>query len=282
MSRTLIIGAALAVGLILALRFGLPAATQAMGIHPRYDGPQYRLPGKRVLIVTTSHAQLGAGGARTGVFASEMTAPYYAFLDGGMTIDLASIAGGEIPIDPKSFLWFIEAPSDKRFHNDAEFQRKVKQSLKVDAVDFSRYDIVFLAGGWGAAYDLSDSKALARGLSQAWRNGKVVGGICHGPLGLLHATDESGNSLVKGRHLTAATDRQVAQLGIAQTPQHPERELRAAGALFESASAFRDILANHIVADGRLVTGQNQNAGTETAQIMMRIAGATPVIKETR
>jgi putative intracellular protease/amidase len=94
-------------------------------------------------------------------------------------------------------------------------------------------------------------------------------------LGLLLAKDEAGKPLVKGRRLTAVTDKQVEELGIAITPQHPERELRSAGAAFESNTAFRDLFANHVVVDGRLVTGQNQNAGSETAQKMMMVAGGS-------
>ena len=90
--------------------FGLPPLFRALGFHPHYAGPLYRLPGGKALIVTTSHDELGDGGKKTGVFGSELTAPYYAFLDGGMTVDVASIRGGEIPIDPSSFLWFLEAP----------------------------------------------------------------------------------------------------------------------------------------------------------------------------
>jgi hypothetical protein len=90
---------------------------------------------------------------------------------------------------------------------------------------------------------------------------------------LLLATDTSGLPLVKGRRLTAVTDRQVRQLGITLTPQHPERELRAAGALFESASALLEPFADLTVVDGHLVTGQNQNAGVETAQKMLLVAG---------
>lgn len=232
------------------------------------------MPGGRALIITTSHGELGTGGARTGVFASEMTAPYYVFTDGGMQVDVASIAGGAIPIDPISFVWFVEAASDKRFHGDAAFQQKVSHSLKIDDIDFASYDVVYLAGGWGAAYDLGFSEVLGQKVSAAWKAGRVIGGICHGPLGLLSAVDESGASLVKGRHLTAVTDKQVVELGITMTPQHPERELRAAGALFESQTAFRDIFANHVVEDGRLVTGQNQNAGTEVAFRMMKLARA--------
>ena len=104
----------------------------------------------------------------------------------------------------------------------------------------------------------------------------MIGGVCHGPLGLLLAKDVTGAPLVQGKHLTAVTDRQVKQLGITQTPQHPERELRAAGALFESRSALLDPFANHTPVDGRLVTGQNQNAGVETAQTMLRVAGGMP------
>ena len=269
MSVALIVIAAVA----LYLWLGLPATLKALGLHPNYHGPRYALPGGRALIVTTSHATLGPGGKATGVFGSEMTAPYYAFLDAGMQVDVASMAGGEIPIDPDSFRWFIAAPSDKRYLQDAAFQAKVRASQKIDTLDASRYDIVFLAGGWGAAYDLGTSPLLGQLISKAWAAGKIVGGVCHGPLGLLLAKDVDGSPLVKGKHLTAVTDRQVAQLGIEITPQHPERELRAAGALFESRRAFFDPFANHSVVDGRLVTGQNQNAGVETAQKMLAAAG---------
>jgi putative intracellular protease/amidase len=205
-----------------------------------------------------------------------MTAPYYVFTDGGMKVDVASVKGGAIPIDPHSFLWFVESGSDKRFRSDAEFQDKVKHSLKIDDINFADYDIVYLAGGWGAAYDLGYSEVLGRKVSEAWKAGRVVGGVCHGPLGLLKATDETGVPLVKGRHLTAVTNEQVRELGITETPMHPERELRVAGAVFESATAFRDIFANHVVQDGRLITGQNQNAGPAVAVQMMIEANARP------
>ena len=261
----------------LFLWLGLPRLLKSMGLHPDYTGPVYRLPGKRALIITTSHGTLDkpgqSGGKKTGVFASEMTLPYYAFLDAGMQVDVASIRGGEIPIEPDSFRWFLATPADQRYFQDAEFQHKTQQSLALVSLDLKQYDIIFLAGGWGAAYDLGPSELLGRGISAAWAAGRVVGGVCHGPLGLLKAVDTDGQPLVRGKHLTAVTALQVKQLGINFTPQHPERELRAAGALFESQSAVRDFLAQHVVADGRLVTGQNQNAGIPTAQMMMKAAG---------
>lgn len=261
---------------VLFLWLGLPYALRALGLHAHYTGPTYKLPGKRALIITTSHGVLGDSGKATGVFGSEMTAPYYEFQDAGMQVDVASIQGGPIPIEPMSFRWFLAAESDLRYLKDAEFQAKVAASQRIDGIDFTRYDIIFLAGGWGAAYDLGTSVVLGQKITQAWAAGKVIGGVCHGPLGLLNAEETNGAPLVKGKHLTAVTDRQVEQLGITLTPQHPERELRAAGAVFESSTAFRDFFATHTTVDGRLVTGQNQNAGYETAQRMMQVAGGTP------
>ena len=101
----------------------------------------------------------------------------------------------------------------------------------------------------------------------------VIGGVCHGVLGLINAVDRDGNALIAGRRMTGVTDKQIKELGIEITPQHPETELRKAGASFESSTAFRDIFATHVTVDDekRFVTGQNQNSGHETAQKMMAI-----------
>jgi putative intracellular protease/amidase len=272
MKKILIIILIVVAVLGLAVWLALPLIAKAMGLHPDYSGKRVHFPGGTALIITTSHDRLGDKGP-TGVFASEMTAPYYEFLEGGMKVDVASIKGGPIPIDPISFKWFIKSEYDERYLKDAELQRKVANSLRIDSIDFTGYDLIYLAGGWGAAYDLGTSEVLGRKISEAYRAGRVIGGVCHGPLGLLLASDEKGNPLVKDRRLTAVTDKQVRELGITGTPQHPERELRAAGALFEGKRAFQDTFANHSVVDGRLVTGQNQNAGPEVAVKMMMAAG---------
>lgn len=268
--------AILAACLIAAMAFfisGLPSFLQRFGLHPDFTGQRYALPEGRALIITTSHDQLGDTGEETGVVGSELTAPYYEFLEGGLSVDLASIQGGLIPIDTNSLRWPIRTKHDQRYLEDPALQQKVARSQRVDNVDVKQYDIIFLSGGWGAAYDLAQSEVLGQKITEAWAAGKVVGGICHGPLGLLQARDETGQVLVRGRRITAVTDKQVKELDITFTPMHPERELRAAGALFESRTVFRDIFANHAVVDGRLVTGQNQNAGAEVANLMMRAAG---------
>lgn len=264
-------GAVALVLLAVLIRFGLPYLLTGLGLHPHYKVPDLDLSGKRALIITTSHDTLGETGKATGVFASEMTAPYYAFLDSGMEVDVASIEGGQIPIERVSLKWPVVSAPDKRYLKDPLFRSKVTRSYKIDQVDMSQYDIVFLAGGWGAAYDFGQSAALGKKMSAAYANDSVIGGVCHGPLGLLQAKTEDGQLLVEGRRVSAVTDKQIKELGITHTPMHPERDLRAAGVVFEADSAFRDLFANNVVVDGRLVTGQNQNSATETAVKMMQL-----------
>ena len=273
--------ASLVIGLVAIIAMALPAILHKAGMHPEYSGATTELPGKRALIITTSHAILNApgetSGAATGVFASEMTHPYYTFSDGGMEVDIASIQGGEIPIDPQSFLRTIRSPEDDRYLVDAAFQAQVNNSLKIDDVDISQYDIVFLSGGWGAAYDLGQSVVLGEKISEAYYSDRapIIGGVCHGVLGLIQAQDQTGKRLIAGRKMTGVTDRQLEQLDIAITPLHPETELRKAGVVYESSSALIDIFATHVTIDDeqRFVTGQNQNSGLETSHAMMTILG---------
>jgi putative intracellular protease/amidase len=258
----------------------LPTIMHKAGLHPEYHGPTFELQGKRALIITTSHGVLAAPGETegpaTGVAASELTHPYYTFIEGGMSVDVASIKGGEIPIAPDSLGRVVRTPHDERFLNDSIFKAKAEKSIKIDAIDFSEYDIIFLAGGWGAAYDLGYSSVLADEISNAYYADRkpVIGAVCHGVLGLINAKDRDGNLLIAGRRMTGVSDKQIKELNIEVTPQHPETELRKAGALYESQTAFRDLFATHVVVDDgkRFVTGQNQNSGLETAHKMMQIA----------
>lgn len=269
-------GLLFAAGLLSACATNTPL--NLMGYHPHYEPEQQLSFSKgRALVITTSQATLGEDGDATGVFASEMTGPYYVFQDSGLQVDVASIKGGAIPVDPVSFSWYVIAESDQRYQQDDAFQAKVENSIKIDDVDISDYDIVYIAGGWGAAYDLGYSDVLADKMSQAYAQNKAIGAVCHGPLGLLKARKPDGSLLVEGTRLTAVSDRQIAQLFVTETPQHPENELRKAGALYEADWSLLDILSNHVVVDGRIVTGQNQNAGEEVAyKLLQLVAGETP------
>ena len=255
----------------------LPTILHSLGLHPEYDGKQYNLEGKKALIVTTSHGVLNkpgeTEGKKTGVFASEMTIPYYEFLDADMQVDVASIKGGEIPIDPQSFYYFLKSPQDKRYLEDEEFQQKVKNSIPVSEVDFKDYDVVFFAGGWGAAYDMA-SETIANKVTDAYYNSDaLLGSVCHGALAFTEAKDATGNYLVAGKAMTGVTQKQLKQLGIEFTPKHPQEELEKAGADYRANHKIVDPLATITVVDEekRFVTGQNQNSSHETAQLIMQL-----------
>lgn len=277
--KKILVAVGVVVVVVAVFLLALPTILHKAGLHPEYTGESVALPGKRALVITTSHAILAAPGETegpaTGVWGSELTHPYYTFLDGGMEVDVASIQGGEIPIDPQSFYFMTKSPEDERFLNDPIAQAKVKNSIPIGDVDISQYDILFISGGWGAAYDLAQSPVLARKVTESYYGDKaaIIGGVCHGVLGLVSARDRDGKLLIEGRRMTGVTDKQVKELDIEMTPLHPETELRKAGAVFESGTAFRDIFATHVVADDeqRFVTGQNQNSGLETAHLMMQL-----------
>ena len=270
------LGAAVCIGVFL---ISLPSLVHRAGLHPEYSGPTVDLPGKRALIITTSHSVLASVGETegdpTGVAISEMTHPYYAFLDGGMDVDLASIKGGEIPIDPMTLNRVAKTVQDERFLDDSIALSKAKHSIPIADVDVTAYDIVFISGGWGASYDLAQSPVLGEMVSDAYYGAKdaIIGGVCHGVLGLVNARATDGSLLVAGRRMTGVTDKQIKELGIEVTPKHPETELRKAGTIFESQSAFRDVFATHVAVDDerRFVTGQNQNSGLEASHIMMQV-----------
>jgi putative intracellular protease/amidase len=269
--RLLLVGGVLAGAIVFAVL--LPQILQWIGLHPAYERAAYALEGRRALIIATNHDTLGdpEDGVATGVYGSELTIAYYDFLDAGMTIDIASIQGGKIPFEPVSLRYPLATHADRRYLDDPAAQGKTANSLKIDDVDFREYDIIWLAGGWGAAYDLGYSEVLGAKLSEAHAEGILLGSVCHGALGFLMATDIDGSPLVEGRAMTAVTDKQVEELGIGITPQHPETELRRLGANFVSNTAFRDFFATYVAVDGNIVTGQNQNSSGETAQTLLRM-----------
>ena len=255
----------------------LRALLRTAGMHPEDAEPaSFDLTGRRALCVATNHGELSPG-KRTGVFCSELSVPYYAFIDAGMEVDVASPAGGVIPIDPQSLKPVLRCAADDRLLADQALRARMATSPAIATLDVSTYDLVYLAGGWGAAFDFATSEPLAAAITEAAALGLVIGGVCHGPLGLVNATAPDGAPLVEGRRVSAVTDKQVRELKIESTPFHPETELRKRGARFESATRFRDPFANHWVVDGNLVTGQNQNAGPMVAREMMRLLAEAPV-----
>lgn len=271
MKKTLLIIAIGLAGIIALVLILLPQILKGFGLHPDFAREEYDLNGKKALIIATNHDTLGDTGKATGVFGSELTIAYYEFLDAGMTVDIASLEGGEIPFEPVSLRWPLATHADKRYLEDDEAQSKTLNSLSIEDVNFLDYDIIWMAGGWGAAYDLGYSEVLGEKISEAHAEGILLGSVCHGALGFRMATEVDGKPLVEGKTMTGVTDKQVEELGIEITPLHPETELRKQNANFVSATAFRDFFATYVAVDGNIVTGQNQNSSGETAQTLMKL-----------
>ncbi|SDF51495.1 Putative intracellular protease/amidase [Limimonas halophila] len=226
----------------------------------------------RVLFVLTSHDALGDTGRPTGYHMEELTAPYWRFVDAGFTAEIASIAGGDAPMDPSSL---ADEPTDRpgsvqRFLDDDTARGKLSGTPAVDAVDPDGFDAVYLPGGHGTMWDFPDSAGLGRLLRHCHARGAPVGAVCHGPAGLLAACEEDSCPLIAGRRLNAFTDAEEERVGLARVvPFLLESRLKELGARFEKSSPFRAC----VVSDGPLVTGQNPRSARAVADKMLEIMG---------
>lgn len=271
MKRTLLIVGIALIGVIVLVIALLPSILRAIGWHPDYEKETYDFTGKKALVIATNHDTLDETGVATGVYGSELTIPYYEFIDAGMTVDIASIEGGVIPFEPISLRYPMATSADKRYLKDVDAQYKTQNSLKIEDIDFLEYDIIFMAGGWGASYDLGYSEVLGEKLTQANAEGILLGSVCHGALGFRMAKEVDGKPLVEGKTMTGVTDKQIEELRITHTPLHPETELRKQNANYVSSTAFRDMFATYLAVDGNIVTGQNQNTSGPAAQKLLSL-----------
>lgn len=220
------------------------------------------------LIVLTSHTQLGGTGRPTGFYFEEMATPYWAMIDAGFEVDIASIAGGQGQHDPASLKADpSERPADvARFVEDPAAMAKLAATAAIADVDAAAYDAVFLPGGHGTMWDLPDNAALADLLGVVWSRGGVVGAVCHGPAGLLAAKRPDGRPLVEGLRVNAFTDAEEEAVGLTEeVPFLLETSLRSLGARFEGGPNFQA----YAVRDGQLVTGQNPTSSARVAALLL-------------
>jgi putative intracellular protease/amidase len=209
---------------------------------------------RNALVIVTSHADMGWTGRKTGFYYDEMATPYWALVDAGYTVDIASPKGGAAPYDLGSYGEpGKRAAPVQRFIDDASSMAKITTTLPLSTVDPAAYDAVFLPGGHGTMWDFTDA-SVATAVGTAWDHGAVVGAVCHGPAGLVKARQADGRPLVAGLKVNAFTDAEEMAVGLTHVvPFLLETELRALGARFEATANFEA----HAVRDGRLVTGQN-------------------------
>jgi len=221
----------------------------------------------KILLVLTSQASLGDDPRPTGVWFEELSTPYYAFIDAGAEVDIASIAGGKIPVDPHSLDAEGKNPASvERFLKDAAAMAKLDGSLRIDDLSSEGYAAVFLPGGHGTMWDLPNNTRLAALLSRAWAQGKVVAAVCHGPAGLVSAQDVDGQPLVAGRRVSGFSNSEEDAAGLSdKVPFLLETRLRELGAKYERGDDFQPFA----VRDGRLVTGQNPASSERVAELVL-------------
>jgi putative intracellular protease/amidase len=221
----------------------------------------------KILIVATSHGSMGTGGEPTGVWLEELTTPYYAFVDAGADVTVASIDGGPIPIDPRSLRpQGKNEASVERYLKDPALQTTVKTTARFTADMADGYDAVFLPGGHGTMWDYPRSPELARVVVRFLEEDKPLAAVCHGPAGLVSARFANGEPVVKGRRVAGFTNSEEKATGLDDVvPFLLETRLRELGAIYLSGPDFKPFA----IRDGNLVTGQNPASATEAARLTL-------------
>ncbi len=221
-----------------------------------------------ILIIATAHALLGDTGAQTGLWLEELTTPYYVFAQQGANITIATLPGGQIPIDPNSVDEAGKNPATvERYLKDTNLQAQLKASLRLSDLDPNNYRAIFIPGGHGTMWDLAASRELGKFLSDAWKNGAVIGSVCHGPAAFSFAVKDDGRALVNGLRVTGFSNSEEQKMQLTKTvPFLLESRLREAGGIYEKGHDF-EVFA---VRDGRLVTGQNPASSQKVAEMMLK------------
>jgi putative intracellular protease/amidase len=233
-------------------------------------GEAQRRKNMKIVMVLTSHDQLGDTGRKTGFWLEEFAAPYFVFRDAGVQLTLASPKGGQPPIDPKSDLPENQTPAMTRFKQDQTAQLALSQTVKLADVKSEDYDTIFYVGGHGPMWDLAESPVSIALLESFYNSGKVIALVCHSPGVLRHVTYK-GEPLVKGKHVTGFTNGEEAEVHLTKVvPFLVEDELMRLGAIFEKVADWQPFS----IVDGRLVTGQNPASSTSAAQALLKLLGA--------
>jgi len=224
----------------------------------------------KILMVLTSHDQLGNTGRKIGFWLEEFAAPYFVFRDAGAQITLASPKGGQPPIDPKSDLPENQTPAMTRFKKDVKAQAQLSQTLKLADLKSEGFDTIFYVGGHGPMWDLVDNPDSIALIESFYNSGKPVAAVCHAP-GVLHRVTYNGAPLVKGKRVTGFTNGEEAAVQLTHVvPFLVEDELKRVGGLYEKAPDWQSFA----ITDGHLITGQNPSSSTAAAKALLQLFAA--------
>ncbi|ROM89549.1 type 1 glutamine amidotransferase domain-containing protein [Pseudomonas brassicacearum] len=224
----------------------------------------------KILMVLTSHDQLGNTGEKTGFWLEEFAAPYYVFKDAGATLTLASPKGGQPPLDPKSDAPDSQTEATRRFRNDPVAQKALANTLKLTQIKAGDYDAVFYPGGHGPLWDLAEDRDSINLIETLYAAGKPVAAVCHAPAVFRH-TQVQGQPLVKGKAVTGFTNTEEAAVGLTDVvPFLVEDMLKHNGGRYSK----KDDWQSYTVTDGNLITGQNPASSEAAATATLQRLGS--------
>ena len=220
----------------------------------------------KILMVVTSHDQLGDTGRKTGAWLEEIATPYYVFRDAGAEVTLASPKGGQAPVDPSSEAPDSQTENTRRFEADPEAKAALANTRRLDEVSPEKFDAVFYPGGHGPLWDLAEDRRSIALIEAFHRAGKPTALVCHGPAAMRHAKGENGKSLVAGKAVTGFTNTEEDAAGLSDVvPFKLEDELKRLGGRYEKGADWQV----HLAADGNLITGQNPASSGPAAEAVL-------------
>ena len=222
----------------------------------------------KILIVLTSHSQLGDTGKKTGFWLEEFATPYYIFKDANADVTLASPDGGQPPLDPKSDEPDFQTEATERFKKDADAQSVLENTKKLTDILPDDYDAVFYAGGHGPLWDLTEDRNSIALIETMYASGKPVAAVCHAPAVLRHTVAPDGSPLVKGKSVTGFSNTEEDAVQLSKVvPFMLEDELKAKGANYSKADDWHP----YAITDGNLITGQNPASSDPVAKALLEM-----------
>ncbi|WP_019948677.1 type 1 glutamine amidotransferase domain-containing protein [Hymenobacter aerophilus] len=222
----------------------------------------------KILMVLTSHDQLGNTGEKTGFWLEEFAAPYYVFKDAGATLTVASPQGGQPPLDPKSDDASAQTDATKRFKADDEAQQVLASTVKLASVSGADYDAVFYPGGHGPLWDLAEDRQSIALIERMYAAGKPVAAVCHAPAVLRHAKAANGEPLVKGKSVTGFTNTEEDAVQLTNVvPFLVEDMLKENGGDYSKGADW----APYVTQAGHLITGQNPASSEPAAEALLAL-----------
>lgn len=220
----------------------------------------------KILMVLTSHDQLGDTGHKTGFWLEEFAAPYYVFLDAGASVTLASPKGGQPPLDPKSDAPDAQTDATRRFKGDPETQKRLASTLPLADAVTGEYDAVFYPGGHGPLWDLAEDKTSISLIEKTIAAGKPVAAVCHAPGVLRHVQGADGTPLVRGKNVTGFANSEEEAVGLTKVvPFLVEDMLKSEGGKYSKGADW----SSYVLKDGLLITGQNPGSSEATAETLL-------------